>query len=280
MRHPRLFGLHAAPGRRLSWLLAALPFLVIAAAYLIGWEIRLADNPNDKLLPPLSKMIETMGRMAFEPDKRSGDILLWADTAASLTRLGVGVLAGALVGLLIGLNTGLFPGACATFNPMVTVLSIVPPLTLLPILFIVFGVDELAKMVLIFIGTVFLIARDTHLAVRALPVEQVTKALTLGASQMAVVYRVVMPQILPRLIDTVRLTLGAAWLFLIAAEAVASTDGLGYRIFLVRRYLAMDVILPYVVWITLLAYTTDFLLRLVSRQAFPWYHDQRSETGT
>ena len=55
-----------------------------------------------------------------------------------------------------------------------------------------------------------------------------------------------MPQVLPQLIDTVRLALGAAWLFLIAAEAIASTEGLGYRIFLVRRYLAMDVILPYV----------------------------------
>ncbi len=60
----------------------------------------------------------------------------------------------------------------------------------------------------------------------------------------------VLPQIWPRLIDSLRLTLGSAWLFLIAAEAIASTEGLGYRIFLVRRYLAMDVILPYVVWIT------------------------------
>ena len=62
-----------------------------------------------------------------------------------------------------------------------------------------------------------------------------------------------LPQVWPRLIDSLRLTLGSAWLFLIAAEAIASTEGLGYRIFLVRRYLAMDVILPYVVWITLLA---------------------------
>ena len=81
-----------------------------------------------------------------------------------------------------------------------------------------------------------------------------------------------MPQILPRLIDSVRLSLGAAWLFLIAAEAIVSTDGLGYRIFLVRRYLAMDTILPYVVWITFLAFFIDFILRKVSKRAFPWYH--------
>ncbi len=71
----------------------------------------------------------------------------------------------------------------------------------------------------------------------------------------------------PRLIDALRLTLGPAWLFLIAAEAIASTEGLGYRIFLVRRYLAMDVILPYVAWITLLAFAMDWLLRVGASQA-------------
>ena len=66
-----------------------------------------------------------------------------------------------------------------------------------------------------------------------------------------------LPQILPRLIDSVRLEIGPAWLFLIAAEAIAADSGLGYRIFLVRRYLSMDVILPYVAWITLLAFLMD-----------------------
>ena len=71
-----------------------------------------------------------------------------------------------------------------------------------------------------------------------------------------------------------RLSLGAAWLFLIAAEAIAAQDGLGYRIFLVRRYLSMDIILPYVVWITLLAFLTDWLLRKTSLFFFPWFHSQ------
>jgi len=71
-----------------------------------------------------------------------------------------------------------------------------------------------------------------------------------------------------------RLALGSAWLFLIAAEAIASTDGLGYRIFLVRRYLAMDVILPYVAWITLLAWTMDVLLKRLTMAMFPWHEGQ------
>src|SRR5207249_8435696 len=82
--------------------------------------------------------------------------------------------------------------------------------------------------------------------------------------------RVILPQMWPRLIDAVRLTLGSAWLYLIAAEAIASTEGLGFRIFLVRRYLAMDVILPYVIWITFLAFTMDWILKVLRSRIFPW----------
>ena len=102
------------------------------------------------------------------------------------------------------------------------------------------------------------------------PGQDQIKAQTLGASSWLLSTRVILPQLWPRLIDALRLTLGSAWLFLIAAEAIASTEGLGYRIFLVRRYMAMDVILPYVIWITLLAYTMDWLLRMARARFFPW----------
>jgi len=104
-----------------------------------------------------------------------------------------------------------------------------------------------------------------------IPVEQLIKAQTLGASSWTIIVRVILPQIMPRLLDGIRLTLGTAWIFLISAEAIAATEGLGYRIFLVRRYLSMDVILPYVVWITLLAFLFDYLLKKVTYKMFPWY---------
>jgi NitT/TauT family transport system permease protein len=159
----------------------------------------------------------------------------------------------------------------ASATPFVTFLSMIPPLAILPILFVTLGVDELAKVALIFIGVFPVITRDVANTVRQLPREQVTKALTLGASQLDLVYRVVLPQVWPRLIEALRLSLGAAWLFLIAAEAIAADDGLGYRIFLMRRYLAMDVILPYVMWITALGFSMDWLLRYALRRGFPWY---------
>jgi NitT/TauT family transport system permease protein len=146
----------------------------------------------------------------------------------------------------------------------------IPPLAVLPILFIVLGLGELAKVVLVVIGIAPFLVRDTALRVQELPEEQLIKAQTLGANSWQIVTRVVLPQILPRLLDAVRLSLGAAWLFLIAAEAIAATDGLGYRIFLLRRYLAMDVILPYVGWITLLAFLFDIALRRLGRRLSRW----------
>lgn len=113
-------------------------------------------------------------------------------------------------------------------------------------------------------------ARDLALAAAALPREQIVKAETLSASSWLIAYRVVLPQILPRLIDSLRLQLGPAFLFLIAAEAISADAGLGYRIFLVRRYLAMDVIFPYVAWITLLSVLIDIGLSALRRRLFPW----------
>lgn len=112
--------------------------------------------------------------------------------------------------------------------------------------------------------------RDLSLFALSLPREQVIKAETLGGSSWQIALRVVLPQILPRLITVLRLQLGPAWLFLIAAEAISADSGLGYRIFLVRRYLAMDVIFPYVVWITLIAVLTDWLLDRIRLAVFPW----------
>jgi NitT/TauT family transport system permease protein len=267
----KLFGIHAKPDGWLKWLLALLPFALLLGIYLTASEIRHRDNPSDKLLPSISQMGKAVQRMAFSEDKRSGKYLMLADTVASMKRLLIGLSLAALTGLLLGLNMGLFPGMDRSFNPFVTFFSMIPPLAILPILFISFGVDELAKIMLIFIGTFPLISRDIRLAVRNIPREQITKALTLGASQFEIAYRILLPQVMPRLLIAVRLSLGAAWLFLIASEAIAADEGLGYRVFLVRRYLAMDVILPYVLWITFLGFLFDWLLRQAERRFFPWH---------
>jgi NitT/TauT family transport system permease protein len=258
------------PGRVAAFWLAVVPFLALVMVYATTSQVRLAENPNDKLLPSGERLVESIERVATVPDQRSGKIILWSDTLASLQRLVLGVAIAALIGLALGTVLGLLPYAGATLSPLVAVISMVPPLAVLPILFIVFGLGELAKVVLVVIGITPFLVRDTALRVQELPEEQLIKAQTLGASSWQIMVRVVLPQILPRLLDAVRLSLGAAWLFLIAAEAIAATDGLGYRIFLLRRYLAMDVILPYVAWITLLAFLFDVGLRHLGRRLSTW----------
>ncbi|ETR78328.1 lipid kinase [Afipia sp. P52-10] len=259
------------PGRATGIYLAALPFVLLAVAYFTGSAIRLAENPNDKLLPALPSMIDAVKRMAFETDVRTGSILMLSDTLASLGRLGSALAISTGLALVLSVVIGLLPSANALLAPFVSVSSMVPPLALLPILFIVMGLGENSKIALIVIGTLPCMVRDLAMRVLELPREQLIKAQTLGASSWLVAMRVVLPQLLPRLIDTLRLQLGPAWLFLIAAEAIASDSGLGYRIFLVRRYLSMDVIIPYVIWITVLAFAMDAALRLLQRKAFPWF---------
>ena len=252
--------------------LGALPFVAVAIAYLIASNQRLAANPNDKLLPSPAQMWSAFLQLATVPDKRSGDLILWADTYASLVRLFAGVGAATLAALCFGIAIGFIPRVRALLSPFVTVVCVIPPLALLPILFIVLGLGETAKITLIAVGVAPVMLRDIANRVMELPPELVAKAQTLGGNSWTMVLRLVLPQVMPRLLTCVRLALGPAWLFLIAAEAIASTEGLGYRIFLVRRYLSMDVILPYVAWITLLAVITDWLLVRLSQAVSPWAH--------
>lgn len=264
----RLINRH--PGPALRAVLIALPFALVFIAYSMGSEARLAVNPSDKLMPAPAKIAETAQRLLTEPDRRSEKILFWHDTWASLVRLVLGVGISATLAVITGLLIGLLPYVRASLAGFVAVVSMIPPLAVLPILFIVFGLGELSKVVLIIVGILPFLIRDLSGRVLEIPREMIVKAETLGASTWVIALRVALPQMMPRLIQAVRLSLGPAWLFLIAAEAIASEQGLGYRIFLVRRFLAMDVILTYVIWITILAFAMDSLLRWLSRRAFPW----------
>jgi NitT/TauT family transport system permease protein len=271
MKRPQLFGLHAQPSAKTSLVLALMPFLLVVALYFTASHIRHLENESDKLLPTTSQLVGAVDRMAFQEDRRSGDYLLLEDTLSSLGRIAAGISMATALALILGLNMGLYNGAHALTNPFITFISMIPPLAILPILFIVFGIGEWGKIMLIFLGTFPIITRDITLYVKNIPKETIVKAQTLGAKNLSLTYKIIMPMVIPRLIDSLRLSLGGAWLFLIAAEAIASTDGLGYRIFLMRRYLNMDVIIPYVIWITLLGVLLDFLLRLIVAKAYPWY---------
>lgn len=276
---PTFFGFHAEPTPRMRRVLPVLPFLVIILGYVAASEIRLAENPDDRFLPRFAKMAETMRVYIIRsvPAGAQGEVekyesLLLADTFVSLRRLVTGVGAAAAFGLVLGLNMGLFPGLRALLTTFLTFFSIIPSILLVPILLIFFGVDEFAKAVIIFVGTAPMIGRDIDLAVqKMISREQITKSLTLGASTLQVVYEIVLPQVVPRWLNTTRLAFGSAWLFLIVAELVAASSGIGYRTFVMRRYLAMDGIIPYLLWATLLSFVADVAFRWFIGHRYPWY---------
>ena len=260
------------PSRGVAIALALVPFAIAVAAYVVASEIRLSANPADKLLPSFAAMGSTLWEMAAVPDRRSGDLLLWSDTLASLKRLFAGLGLSGLIAVVVGCLMGFFPYGRSFFGPFVSAFSLIPPITILPILFITLGLGEAAKIGLIVVGTTPAMIRMLAQSVLDIPREELVKAQTLGASSWQIITRIFLPQIWPVLVTALRIGLIPAWIFLVSAEAIAATEGLGYRIFLVRRYLAMDVILPYVAWITLLAYLTDRALALFSRRAFGWAH--------
>jgi len=270
----RLLNFRPRGGSRL--ILGFVPLVAVILFYLTASAARHADNPGDRILPTPAAMAEAVQVMAFEKDPRTEEIPIVADTKASLARLGYGIGLATVTTLVLGLGIGLLPVVRSSLGPLVAAISVVPPIAVLPILFIAFGLGETAKIVLIFVGVTPVMVRDLAGHVAAIPEEQLVKAQTLGASTWMVALRVALPQALPRLIESLRLSLCPAWVYLISAEAIASDVGLGYRIFLVRRYLAMDIILPYVVWISVLAVVMDLALAALSRGAFPWAHPRRA----
>ncbi len=253
-------------------MLAIAPFLALIIFYVVASAERRAENPQDKLLPSIGAMAEGFAGKAFLPDPRSGDYLLWTDTGASLSRLGLGLGIAAVLALTLGIAIGFLPLVRAALAPVVSAISLIPPLAVLPILFLTIGLGEASKVALIVVGCAPVMVRSLAKSVADIPREQIVKLETLGASTWQMIMRLALPQALPPLLLALRLSLGPAWIFLISAEAISATGGLGYRIFLERRSLSMDVILPYVAWITLLAYLMDFGLRLLSRWRFRWAH--------
>jgi len=269
----RLVNLQPRTGVRL--LLGLLPVVLIALVYIAASGARHAENPRDKLLPTPAAMASAVKVMAFTVDRQIGQIPLMADTKASLGRIGIALTIATATTLILGIVLGLLPFVRAGLGPLVAGISVIPPIAVLPILFIVFGLGETAKIVLIVIGVAPVMVRDLAAHVASIPEEQLVKAQSLGASTWQLMLRVALPQAMPRLIAVLRLALCPAWVYLIAAEAIASDVGLGYRIFLVRRYLSMDIILPYVAWICLMAVLMDLALVGLSRRLYPWAHAGR-----
>jgi NitT/TauT family transport system permease protein len=277
--------IHARPRRTTTLLLSWMLFASGIAAYLYVSHARHRDNPEDRVMPTIAQMARGMFAAALRPaeedeaqpesvslGRRILSSMLWKDTVATSRRFFYSMVL-LIPAVILGLHMGLFPYVGVFFSRFILFFDKIVALSLLPILFIAFGIDELAKVMLIVIGVTPTIILDTVNLVRAVPPEQTVKAFTLGASDFDVAYRVVLKQIMPRVLNSIRLNLKAVMLFLFAGEMIASTDGLAYRIALLRRHMGMDVIIPYVLWVALLLFLVDLGMRRVNRWLHPWFRE-------
>jgi NitT/TauT family transport system permease protein len=212
---------------------------------------------------------EALKKGATREYLKQGNSLLWQDTKASGARIIISMMF-IFAGIYIGLFMGAFPYAEKLLYRFVLFFDKIPAIAVLPILFIVFGLGETSKIALIVIGVAPTVILDTYLKVKEVHDEQLVKGMTLGASQPEIVFRIIFPQILPKVLDTVRLNFKSVILFLIAGEALAAEAGIGYRIFVVRRYMDMATIFPYVVWISMLAFFVDMAFRTWIDKKYQW----------
>jgi len=276
--------IHSKPSRTVAWVLSWVVFAAGIAAYLAISHTRHRENPEDRVVPTIVQMAQGMFDAALKPAEddevqAGGNIaqrflesMLWKDTKATSRRFVYSMLL-LIPAVLLGLHMGLFPYIGVLCLRFVLFFDKIVALSLLPILFIAFGIDELSKVMLIVIGVAPTVILDTFNLTRSVPPEQVVKAFTLGARDFDVAYRVVLKQIMPRVLNSIRLNLKAVMLFLFAGEMIASTDGLAYRIALLRRHMGMDVIIPYVLWVALLLFLVDWGMRFTNRNLHPWFHE-------
>jgi len=277
--------IHAKPNRTWAMVLSWSLFVLGIGMYFYVSHARHRDNPEERVTPTVAQMARGIYDAALKPAEedeqqvQGGSIaqrflgsMLWKDTKATSRRFFYSMLL-LIPAVLLGLHMGLFPYAGVFFTRFVLFFDKIVALSLLPILFIAFGIDELSKIMLIVVGVAPTIILDAFNLTRGVPGEQVVKAFTLGAGDFDVAYRVVLKQIMPRILNSIRLNLKAVMCFLFAGEMIASTDGLAYRIALLRRHMGMDVIIPYVLWVALLLFLVDQAMRYTNRALHPWFRE-------
>lgn len=271
--------LNAKPGRITSWTLSWILFAIGVGVYFLVAQQRHRENPEDRVVPTLEQMAVGLRDAALAPlednvpqklPARFIHSMLWMDTVASAKRFCWAMLL-LIPAVILGLHVGTFPYVGAFFLRFILFFDKIIALSVLPILFIAFGIDELSKVMLIVIGVTPTIILDTVNLSKGIPEEQIVKAFTLGAGNFAIAYRVILKQILPRVLNSIRLNLKSVMLFLFAGEMIASTDGLAYRIALLRRSMGMSTIIPYVLWVAFLLFLVDWAMRRANLKLHPWF---------
>jgi NitT/TauT family transport system permease protein len=195
---------------------------------------------------------------------------LAADAGISLFRVTAGFLLSAVMAVPLGLLIGSYRPLRAFFEPLLEFSRYLPAVAFVPLVLLWTGIGETSKIMVIWIGTFFQMVIMLSEDVGRVPVQQVEAARTMGASGPEIIVRVLLRSAMPAMFDTLRITLGWAWTYLVVAELVAANSGLGYAILKAQRFLQTDRIFVGIILIGLIGLGIDQALRFVHRRLFPW----------
>lgn len=256
---------------RLRFFFGFLSVAILICGYFYLSHRQHLKNPADTTMPSLSQLKDGIKKITT-PHRRSKEIWLFEDLKATGLRLALGLSAGIISGVVVGLIMGCFAVGEAFFLFPLSFASKLNPIAMLAVFFVMVGTDTELYVAMIAFGVMPTFAQTIYLAAKNdVPEELIHKAYTLGATHIEVILSVIFRQIFPRILDSIRLQLGPALVYLIAAEIVVGHVGFGYRIRLEYRILNMNVVYPYIVLLALFGYAADYGLRFLQGKFFPWY---------
>lgn len=245
--------------------IAAASFL----ALLLVWTLITSSGLVSSLfLPSPAKVFERLVTQA-----QNGQ--LWADTGVSVYRIMVGFVLASVMAIPIGILVGTSMRVEAAVQPFVDFVRYMPVVAFVPLTILWVGIDDPQKFLIIWMGTFFQQVLMVADAVRRTPRSLIELGETLGLGNGQILMRIVLPSAAPRLWDMLRITLGWAWTWLVVAELVAATTGLGYRITLAQRYLSTDIIIAYVLVLGVLGLLSDQIMRALGRALFRYERIRR-----
>jgi NitT/TauT family transport system permease protein len=239
------------------------------AALVAGWWLATSAGWVDPVFLPAPGSV--LGRFL----RWWGEDELARDVRVSVFRVTAGFLVSALMAIPLGVFMGSYRPVQALFEPVMEFARYLPAVAFVPLVLLWVGIGEGAKITIIWIGTFFQMVLMIADEIRRVPQALIDAAQTLGARQGEVLGQVLFRAALPGIVDTLRVTLGWAWTYLVVAELVASNSGIGYVILKAQRFLQTDKIFVGIFIIGLLGLAMDQGFRLLHRQAFPWLYGKR-----
>nr|WP_233356310.1 ABC transporter permease [Brenneria sp. L3-3C-1] len=246
----------------------ALLSIISVLSVLALWQIAgIRQWIDPLLLPPLSDIGLTARELVQEGYRQ---VPLWQHVMVSVARAMSAFSVAILIGVPLGLVMGLSAPIAAIFNPFVQFLRPLPKIALIPLAVVWLGIGEASKFFLIFIATFLSVVVGANAAVERIGRNRIRVAQTLGASRRQIFFRVVLPDTLPELFTTVRLSIGIGWTSLIAAEMVAATSGIGWMVMNASAYLRTDIVMLGILLLGAIGYLLDLLLVGLQRILVPW----------